>query len=245
MLRNFLSALLVTTCVGGAPLLAAEPGGKSLDDQLLEDLDRDAPKVTPATKPKPTPSTDDKPGTAKPANALDEQLLEQFEGEDIELGPQKNPLVRIGERMRAAETLIGRKDTSKRTQELQQQIVRDLDLLLEQTKKQCQGAQCQNPSASSSSKPGSKNASSPKPGPAQEGDPGNQPAKDSTDRLGKPGENKTQEAVSMDELVKEAWGHLPEKVRRQMQNVGVEQFLPKYEKLIEAYYKRLAEEENR
>jgi hypothetical protein len=30
-----------------------------------------------------------------------------------------------------------------------------------------------------------------------------------------------------------------------MQNVSVENFLPKYEKLIEDYYKRLAEEEVR
>jgi hypothetical protein len=43
-------------------------------------------------------------------------------------------------------------------------------------------------------------------------------------------------------LLKAVWGHLPERVRQEVQNASVEQFLPKYEKLIEDYYKRLAED---
>ena len=38
------------------------------------------------------------------------------------------------------------------------------------------------------------------------------------------------------------WGHLPEKLRNEMKNVGFVRFLPKYEDLIRDYYKRLAEQ---
>lgn len=44
-------------------------------------------------------------------------------------------------------------------------------------------------------------------------------------------------------LIKEVWGQLPERVRQQLQNASVEKFLPKYERLTEDYFRRLAEEE--
>jgi hypothetical protein len=39
------------------------------------------------------------------------------------------------------------------------------------------------------------------------------------------------------------WGNLPDKLRDEMQASISEQFLPKYERLIEEYYKRLAEDQ--
>ena len=43
-------------------------------------------------------------------------------------------------------------------------------------------------------------------------------------------------------MLKEVWGHLPARVREQMQNAASEQFLPKYEAMIEQYYERLTED---
>ena len=43
-------------------------------------------------------------------------------------------------------------------------------------------------------------------------------------------------------LVKQAWGHLPERIREQMPNTASEEFLPKYEEVIEDYFQRMAEE---
>ncbi|PHS11636.1 MAG: hypothetical protein COA78_09365 [Blastopirellula sp.] len=43
-------------------------------------------------------------------------------------------------------------------------------------------------------------------------------------------------------LLKETWGHLPEKIRQQLMNTSIEKFLPKYEKLTEDYFRKLAEE---
>ena len=46
----------------------------------------------------------------------------------------------------------------------------------------------------------------------------------------------------MKDLMRRIWGQLPDKVRDEMQAPMSEKFLPKYERLIEEYYKRLAEE---
>jgi hypothetical protein len=43
------------------------------------------------------------------------------------------------------------------------------------------------------------------------------------------------------DALRRIWGHLPEKEREEMIAALGEQFLPKYERLIEAFYKRLAE----
>jgi hypothetical protein len=70
----------------------------------------------------------------------------------------------------------------------------------------------------------------------------NRPAKDSTTRMGGPADGRAA-LERMKEMLNDVWGHLPPKVREQLQSSAPEEFLPKYEKLIEEYYKRLAEEE--
>ena len=235
-MTRFNSFAFILLCAG--PVIAPRPAHaedaapKSLDEQLLDDLDSDLlPKIEPQPK---SPAKERAP--INDQTGLDQKLLDDLgAGEDIELGPEPDPLTQIGRRMRQVETLIDNRDTSARTQDMQKQILRELDMLLEQTKKQCQGA-CQNPSNNSQPKPGSTASNQPKKGEAG-------PPKESNDKLRDPGETKVGEPANMDDLVREVWGHLPDKIRAQMQNVTVEQFLPKYEALIEDYYKRLAEEQ--
>jgi hypothetical protein len=43
----------------------------------------------------------------------------------------------------------------------------------------------------------------------------------------------------------EIWGHLPERLRQQMQNADAIEFLPQYRQLIEDYYRRLSEEQEK
>ncbi len=241
MKKSLFTALFVS-CLIVAPLAAADkPGVKSLDDQLLDDLDS---QLLP-TQPKPNAEnkpTDALPSVSKPDNSgLDEKLLDEIDGEDIGLGSEPDPLTRIGRNMRKVETLIEKRDTSARTQEVQKRILTDLDQLLQQTKQQCQGGQPK-PAPSSAPKPASGTPTANQPA---EGDTSGKPARDSTDRLAKAGKTDVEDQQDLDELVKQVWGHLPEKVRGQMQNVSAENFLPKYEKLIEEYYKRLAAEQSR
>jgi hypothetical protein len=127
--------------------------------------------------------------------------------------------------------------TSQKTQRVQQQVIEDLERLIEEMKKQCQGGQGQSKSApKSGAKPGSK-------GRAGNGENAgaSQPAKESAERP----EGKTsdrEELARLQRMLKQVWGHLPAKIRDQMQSGAIEEFLPKYERLIEEYYSRLAEE---
>jgi hypothetical protein len=49
----------------------------------------------------------------------------------------------------------------------------------------------------------------------------------------------------MRQTLDQIWGHLPARIRDQMQSGMAEEFLPQYEQLIEQYYQRLAEEGQR
>jgi hypothetical protein len=117
---------------------------------------------------------------------------------------------------------------------MQEQIVADIARLIEQLRQQRQ----------QQSKSGGKPSSS-KPSPGGQKEPGdqesNKPAEDSQDRTGK-NTDPTYEVGAMQDLLKDVWGHLPEQVRRQMLSGSGEEVLPKYQKLIEEYYKRLAED---
>lgn len=240
MKPSFIPALLFA-CLLVAPLGADDKAGqKSLDDQLLEDLDSELLPSPPKTNTE-SKASESPPNAPKPdKSGLDEKLLDEIDGEDIGQGPEPDPLTRIGRNMRKAESLIGNRDTSPRTQEVQKRILADLDQLLQQTKQQCQGGQPKPPSDAAKTASNTPANSQP-----AEGDPSGKPARDSTDRLAKAGKTEVDDEQDLDELVKQVWGHLPEKVRSQMQNVSAEDFLPKYQKLIEEYYKRLAEEQLR
>ena len=135
--------------------------------------------------------------------------------------------------MREVEDLIEGSNTSQPTQRLQERIVEDLDQLIEQMKKQCSGGPCD---GAGKKKPGSGSKAG-----TGENKGESRPAKDSTARTGKDADTRT-EMERMKQMLKEVWGHLPPKIREQMQAGSPEEFLPKYERLIEDYYKRLAEE---
>ena len=50
-------------------------------------------------------------------------------------------------------------------------------------------------------------------------------------------------SADIDELAKQLWGHLPQRTREQVLQTFSEDFLPKYEREIEEYYRRLSEEQ--
>lgn len=239
--------LFATCMVAACGAFAADDGAarkkageskatSSLDDMLLDDLENDLPDGRHAKPSKAAEAmSPDVPAGSK--SALDDELLRQL-GEGEDLGEETlDPLLLISRRMRAVEGLIEERNTSHTTQRLQKQIVEDLDLLIEQMKKQCSGAPGD---GDGKKKPGGKPGSGNKAGTgANKGN--SRPAKDSTARTGKNADTRT-ELDRMKQMLKEVWGHLPPKIREQMQAGSPEEFLPKYERLIEEYYKRLAEE---
>jgi len=238
----------VLTCLAAGATLAdqqdgqdrdAEPAVRSLDDLLLDDLDNELLKGlgNKAAEGQGLPPGQD---VVRPEpSGLDRRLLEQL-GQGEDLGNEKSdPFLQIGEQMRTVEELISRRDTSEKTQRMQQQIVDDIEKLIDEMKKKCAGGQCNSSSQSSSSQNNDPKSVS-KAG-SGENRGGSKPARDSELRVGRSDESDARVAQVMD-MLKQVWGHLPPRVREQMQSGMAEEFLPKYERLIEQYYQRLAEE---
>ncbi len=147
--------------------------------------------------------------------------------------PEQSPLVPIAGKMRDAETLIARHDAGTTTEQLQQTIVSDLDRLLEQARKRCQ--QC---------KPGNKPSqpSSRKPKKDASGTPSDKPATTSSTKPG-PGEARQPDVEQVRRMMERLWGDLPQRQRQRMLQLPAdERFLPKYETLIEDYFRRLTQE---
>jgi hypothetical protein len=203
-------------------------GTESLGSELLDGLDPSlfGPPKTELQPARPDFQKRILPGLSD--NALENTLHTTGAG---------GPLASVRAKMEAAKALLPQTDELQRAQRLQQQVVADLDALIEQLGKQCQGAcqssgQCNSPSqrtqptaAKPSGKPGK----------------GTTAARDSTTRLGR-GNARSVQFADREAIVKDLWGHLPPHAREQMLQSYSPEFLPKYELEIEKYFRRLAEE---
>jgi hypothetical protein len=205
---------------------------QSLEDDLLEGLD-DLP--TGEDKP---PARDGNP-KLQTENPDDQQLLDQLEGEDIGQAPE-DPLSSIARKMRLAQQRLAQEEISPQTQGLQKQVVTELDALIKELQKQCKK---NSSNSASSQRPSGQNVQQPDQQPdAGQQRPSTKPARESTQRLGQ--ENaQPADPAEVQALIKRVWGHLPDRARQEMQNVSVEEFLPKYRQVIEDYFRSLAEEE--
>jgi len=180
-----------------------------------------------------------------------------LQGEDVGLPPAE-ALARIGDQMRRVEDLLAQADLSDETDQKQRQIIDELDRLIWQLEEQQQQQQQQNQQSSSSgqSQQGSQGRagqqSGTQPGGGQGGASGEGNAGGGTARGGQPAGSRvasrallqsTEGALQrIQSLIKTVWGHLPDRVRQNVPNVSDERFLPRYERLIEEYFRRLAEE---
>jgi hypothetical protein len=235
-------ALLPSVAVAATPAGPAQPGSgsESLGGKLLEDLN-------PNQFGPPTPSATLAPQPAIPAPARQNfqkrivpDLSDGPDGEDIGQPSGSAALGRIEEQMGTAKSLLQQAKAPDRAGEVQQQVVADLDALIAQLSKQCQGGS--SPSSSQCNSPSQRTqASGAKPA-AKPGH-GSAPARDSQTRIGRndPG------AVDLgdrEQLLKDVWGHLPPHAREQMLQSHSDEFLPQYELEIEQYYRRLSEEQD-
>ena len=164
-------------------------------------------------------------------------------GEDVgEEG--EPPMKRVLDGMEEATRRL-RQELTEDASPVQRQVVKDLEELISAMEKQCQGGQSDNQSqdnrrqASKRSQP--KPSAGAQPASAQAMS-AQSPARDSTTRLGSAPVVEGNRAPP-EELMKAAWGHLPERLRERMLQSSSEEFLPEYREALEAYYRRLAERE--
>jgi hypothetical protein len=222
---------------------AAKPPS-TLDQQLLNDLDNALLEGIDNAPAKTQKSNPEAAAAKKPARSpLDDELLRDLGGEDIgqpdlgadnvRAGATPDPLVPIERKMRNVASRLTDQKLDQETRQLQQSILGDLAVLLQECKKQCQGG------GSGSGKSGSKSGKSGKGGQA-----GTAPATDAA-RNSSPNlrERPTQrgDTGALTNAMKESWGNLPEHARKHVATVNPDAFLPKYELMLEKYFKRLGE----
>lgn len=218
---------LLTAALMAFSALAAEPS--SLEDELMESLDSELLE-----------GLDTVPAEAD----SDEASGSEDQPADVASG-DADEFTRISRRMRELERLIPQLEKRQPTVKLQKEVIAELETLIANLEKQCQ--KCQG-GASSGSKPSEQTAErqevkQPGQQPSASGaQNSNRPARDSTERLGQD-EVRKPDMEQMKGLLKDLWGQLPEKAREQMLQSSPEQFLPKYELLIEDYYRKLAEKQ--
>jgi hypothetical protein len=214
-------------------------GSESLGNQLINDLAPDVPKKPATAQPDPQSDSKAMDGSHRAAPRYDDL------GEDIGQPAGPLSLVRVRQGMQRAASLLRQPSASRSTVPLdqaasvQEQVVDQLDQLIAELSKQCQGGQCP-PGAQL---PGSSQQAQAKPGDSQgAAAQGQTAARDSSDRVSNAGV-KPVDKGDIEELAKQLWGHLPQRTREQMLQSFSEEFLPKYEREIEDYYRRLSEEQ--
>lgn len=218
-------------------------------DSLLEKLGETTETPAPDDKPRgaPGPGRDQPPGQPgkgqdKPkgddlkgeAKDLDQHLEEltgrkpKKKGRDQERdGDGNSPLAKVIKEMRDVEQRLGKPDTGEETRKKQAEIVKNLETLIEQLKK-----------SSSQSQGKTKKMLGMKPG--------SQPASKSDQNQGAMakgvGKSMPEKPTSKRSLAggKDEWGHLPEALRMEMENVFKEEGLPKKVELIRRYYLSLS-----
>ena len=145
-------------------------------------------------------------------------------GEDLGAAQPKSTLPGLARLMQEVEQRLRRDDTSAATTQLQSDIAMELARMLKNAEQQNASRSSASAANEASNQAGKTNAD------GSDGDPQSRDRDDSTEP---------------DDLLEAIWGTLPAQLRGQIQSPLQEEFLPRYERVIKQYYKRLAEEQRR
>ncbi len=192
------------------------------------------PMPAPESKEEPKPKKTEPPKPQEPSDDAERNLQDAQE----KIREIHN---RISKNLSQAEERLHKSDSGEVTQQTQGEIVRDLDALIEQTRRQQQ-------SRSSSSSSSQRNQQARRNRPQRSQASGN-PQQDQPENAttGNPqGGKKGQEGMSkIADLYKDVWGHLPQTLRQEMDQYSREQFMSKYADLLKQYYATIAEKGRR
>lgn len=198
--------------------------------------------VSPLQKSGATPAAvtaDQPPQPKRPLNPIDSELLKTLEERSAPSEAAGSPLERVDQRMRDVQGRLAKFDSGDETQTIQREIVGDLESLIEQIKK---GGNCPTCGAAQCNKHGKQKRSTAN---QQSGQQASKPNQANEPKEGQvtagPGTVSDDQKAAGTRLVRAVWGHLPEKLREEMQQASQDTGLPKYRPLIELYFRSIAE----
>jgi hypothetical protein len=211
----------------------------------------------------------DAPPDQKPDPPKDKDEAKDDEPADLQ-DPEQDPketLARVSKNMKSSADRLADKDPGEGTRQVQRDIIKDLDSLIEQMKQQQQSNSSKNSSSSNDSssskkqddkhvrgnrrerKPGSGNQKNPRNSSARGNKSGqDKQPKDGTAKGQNPGRGGNGGRDEMDKRpnsYKDVWGHLPEALRMEMDAYAREKFMAKYDDLLKQYYSTVAEKGRR
>jgi hypothetical protein len=242
VIRQTIFGLLTMTLIACGLAVADDPP-----------LDQNEPPVRLKKKVKPQPEPDaakksEQPKKAEPPKKVEPpgKPREGKEDADREAADMEQKLKeitnRLSKNLETAEQKLKENDPSDPTQQVQRDIVKDLDDLIEQMKRQQQQQQQSSSSSQQRNQQARKNkmrqnqASNQQPQPNQDNQDQNQQGKNA-----RGGNSREQQMSKIADLYKDIWGHLPETLRQEMNQYAREQFMPKYNELLKQYYATIAE----
>ena len=233
---RLITAAGILAAAGISPAARPEPEPpRPIDEQLLDELGNDP--IDELDRELFDPG-DRRAGPGDPPGEGPDDLRDRLQRElgKAAVAEDDNLLLKVARSMRELEGRIARNDSGLTTQAQQQQVIDDLDRLIEQARKQCQGSK-------PGSKPSQKSSNQPKKGsPGKK--PGAKPGVAPVMKIGN-GESRQADKQQTQTFMKELWKvTLPQQQRDQLLQSPFDEFLPKYELLIEQYFRRLTEEED-
>lgn len=191
---------------------------------------------------------------------FDDKLLDEPEEAEKPAPPLENPIETAVAGMRSATEHLKESRTGEETREIQEQVIRDLQKLIDLAEQ----SQNQKPNSPPPSQPppqdqqdqsdnNSDQSQSPdnanQPPSPQNGETGTEQQPQANERSRESSEDANQTAngggtapPDRQHLMRDVWGHLPPAVRKKLLNMSGDKYLPKYEDLRKRYFELLAEE---
>jgi colicin import membrane protein len=220
---------------------------------------KDRPRAQPAPEPEKKPEPPRKDEAKKKDGAKDEPG-------DVEPGEDPRQILdRLSKNMKDSADRLAKADPSDPTRQVQRDILKDLDALLNQDQQQQQQggssedqkqADQKDQKDQKNSQQGQNRMASRRRAMRNRQARGNRQRQQNQQRQqeqqanntpnpGKGGNGKKGPMDKRPDAYKDIWGHLPEALRMQMDAYGREKFMAKYDDLLKQYYATIAEKERR
>jgi len=217
----------------------------------------DEPPAVLKKKKKTEPTPDEKPAPKKDGEPKPKLRPKDEDGEPKEEAPDpKEVLERITKNIRAAEERLRKKDAGDGTRQVQRDVVKDIDKLIERMQQQQQNPQGGgNSSSSSADKNDGQQQQSSSSSKSRRGErerrtksdskADSQATPDARNSMGGNDRDRAGAATPTADILKDIWGHLPTVMRLEMDAYSREQFAVKYGELLKQYYQTIAEKGRR